>query len=230
MNKKFRKTKNNTSEKFHFKLIDWLFIVFGITVSIITLIEDHGHSTFYIVASVLALNCGIFETILGINGRRSSYIFAVFNSIACIIVAFVDQFYGNMAINVYYIPLSIAGFYSWGKNSDKNKNVIARRFNLKQIILLIAVFVVLAIGLWLILAFFDGHSIFLDSITTVLVVFSSVLMVLRYRENWLMWIISDALLLALFIGVNNPAVVMMRIFNVLTSVYGYINWRKLLKK
>ncbi|MBR3253619.1 nicotinamide mononucleotide transporter [Candidatus Saccharibacteria bacterium] len=65
--------------------------------------------------SIVALNCGIFETIFLINGRRITYLFAIANAATSIFIALSDQFYGNMAVNIYYVTLSIAGFYLWSK-------------------------------------------------------------------------------------------------------------------
>ena len=76
----------------------------------------------------------------------------------------------------------------------------------------------------------DGHSTILDSATTILIIFASVLGVLRYREQWLVWIIADTMMLVMWAPVGNPAVIALRIFYVVSSVYGYINWRKFIQK
>ena len=230
MTTKHRNVKKSQAKKFHFSYIDWIFIVFGVVVSTITVFSEHDYSLLYTVASILSLNCSVLEIILSINGRRSNYIFAIINSVTDAIIAFLSQFYGNMVISLYYIPISIIGFRFWGKHSDKNNNVVARKLTVKQAIVLILSFAVLSIGLGVILMKIGGQSIILDSTTTILVIISSILMVLRYYESWLLWVITDVFLLVLFLADSNPAVVAMRVFNVLTSVYGYINWRKMLKK
>ena len=223
--------KKNTKKtaKFKFKPLDWLCIAVGIFASILTILIDHDHAPIYITASLLSLNGGVMEAILGINGRRSNYIFAATNAVASICIASMDQFYGNMAINIYYIPLCIFGFYSWGKHRDKNKDVIARKLTAKQTIIAILAFIALSTGLNLLLEHLGGHFTILDSTTTILIIFASILGALRYREQWLLWILADTLMLIMWINVGNPAILTMRAFYPLASIYGYINWRKLVK-
>ena len=100
---------------FRFSTIDWLCILFGVGASIITPLLDHNHSQIYTVISIIMLICGVLEMVLGIRGRRSNYIFAILNTFASIYITWSDQFYGNMAINLYYAPICVYGFYTWGK-------------------------------------------------------------------------------------------------------------------
>ncbi|MBQ3474398.1 nicotinamide mononucleotide transporter [Candidatus Saccharibacteria bacterium] len=212
-----------------FKPLDWFCIIVGIIISILTVFLDHDHSLIYIISSLFMLNCGIIETILLIKGRRSNYIFSLLCALASIFVAFIDQFYGNMAINVYYIFISVIGFYLWDQHIDKNNTVIARKLTLKQTIALVLALIVLSIGLNFILKLFGGHSTVVDSISTLLIIVASILGVLRYREQWLTWIVADALLLAMWVPTGGFTVISLRAFFLLSSFYGYYNWRKLVK-
>ena len=223
------KNKNVATRRFRFSPLDWLCIATGVTVSIMTILTDQSHSLTYIAASIILLNAGILEVILGINGRRSCYIFAAIGAAFSILVAQIDHFYGYLLINAYYVPLSIIGFYTWGKHSDKNKDVIARRLTTKQIIIIGIIFVVSSIGLKLILDSMGSQSTMLDGIATIMIVFASLLGVLRYREQWLAWFVADVLLLIMWIGTGGPAIIATRVFFVLSSIYGYVNWRKLVK-
>ncbi len=223
------KDRNTATRRFRFGLLDWLCVAVGITVSIVTILTDQSRPLPYAVASIALLNAGILEVILGINGRRSCYIFALISASVSIFIAQIDHFYGNLLINVYYIPISLIGFYAWGKHSDKNKDVIARKLTTKQIIILGIIFVISSLGLKLILDSMGSHSTMLDGIATIMIVFASLLGVLRYREQWLAWLIADVLLLIMWIGTGGPAIITIRAFFVLSSIYGYINWCKLVK-
>ena len=231
---KNRKNNNKPNKKsfksFRFNTLDWLCILFGISVSIIAPLIDHSHSFTYTAVSVIMLICGIFEMILGIKGRRSNYIFAIINTFASIYIAWSDQFYGNMAINAYYIPICLFGFYSWGKHRDKKKDVIARKLSIKQILLATTIFIATSIILNILLQYFGGHATLLDSTSTILIIFASILGVLRYREQWILWIVVDALTLIMWLDTGSPATIAMRAFYVLGSIYGYFNWRKFIRK
>lgn len=230
MSQKSRKgSKHSKTKPLQFGFIDCLSVAIGIITSILTVIFNQGEPVVYIIMSVLMLNCGIIEMVLGIKGRRSNYIFALFGAIGSICVAFMDQFYGNMATNVFYIFVCIAGFYLWGKHSSKDKNVIARKLTPLQAIIVTLSLAIAAFALNILLEHLGGHSTVLDSIATVLIVFGSILGVLRYREQWLIWFTADVLILIMWLDTGNLAAIVMRTFLVVGSVYGYFNWRKLLK-
>ncbi len=230
MSGKSKKNQKKKEASFRFRVLDWVCVAVGIVASVITIFTDHDHPQIYIIASILMLNCGVIEVILGVNGRRSNYIFALINAAASIFVAWIDQFFGNALINIYYVPLCIVGFYYWGKHRDSDKYVIARKLTIKQTIIAALVFVLLSAGLIALLDYFGGHSVVLDGMATILIIFASILGALRFREQWIIWIIADVLMLAMWINSNNPAILTMRSFYVLSSIYGYINWRKLVKQ
>lgn len=223
--------KKPQSHRVKFNLLDYLFFAVGIITSIIIIITDHEHSPIYIFASVVALNSAIIGTILNIKGRRSGFIFIFVNALTYCYVAWISQFYGSFATNLLvYAPCAIVGFYSWGKHTHKNREVIARRLTPKQTVLVVATFVVVTLLLDYVLRALGGQSTLLDSSGNTLVIFASILAALRYQEQWLIWLISDVLQLAMWTTVNDPAMLVLRVFFVVSSVYGFINWRKMVKK
>lgn len=223
-------SKKRPTKKFRFNVLDWYCIAFGLLISIITPFIDRAHSPIYIIVSIIMLICGVFEMILGIRGRRNNYIFALINAITSFYIAWADYFYGNMVINVFYIFICLFGFYSWGKHRDESKDVIARKLTIKQALVAMLVFILVSIGLNITLEHLGGHSTILDSTSTILIIFASILGVLRYREQWILWMVVDFLTLIMWIGTGSPAAIGMRAFYVIGSVYGYYNWRNFIKQ
>ena len=230
MSQKSHKTQKRSKSKLRLGFIDYLAIILGIMASILTIVINRDYSPLYITMSILMLNCGIMEMVLGVKGRRSNYIFALFSAIGTMVVAFMDHFYGNMAINIFYIFICIIGFYLWGKHRNKDKNVIALRLSPWQIVFVAITLIVATVSLNTVLEYFGGHFTVLDSTSTILIILASILGVLRYREQWLIWFIADTLTLIMWLNTSNPAAIIMRAFLIIGSIYGYFNWRKLLKK
>ena len=87
-----------------------------------------------------------------------------------------------------------------------------------------------------ILKLMGGGFAFMDSLTTVVSVIASMLYLLRYSEQWLMWIIVNALSIVMWIMVfvsgdhSALLVIIMKCVNLCNSSYGYWNWRKIAKK
>lgn len=228
--KKSSQLKKSTT-KVHFNLFDYIFFAVGIITSIATIIFYQSRSPLYIVFSVIALDSAIISTILSIKGRRSSFCFSLINALSFGFVSWSNQFYGSAMINVlFFAPCAFIGFYLWSKNSRKNGEVIARKLTFKQVILVIATFLISTFSLNFFLESVGGQSTILDSSGNILVIFASILVVFRYREQWLFWFASDILQLIMWSTASDPTILVMRIFFVFGSIYGYINWRKLLKK
>ena len=225
-------SKNQKHKKQHlFNYLDLFCILIGILTSVVTMLNGSGCPPLCLVAGLIALNCGIIGTLLSIKGRRSNFIFEILHALAYGYTAWCSHFYGSAAINVLvYVPFSLFGFYSWGKNSNANKEVIARKLSARQLVLFVAAIIVSTIILNTVLTFCSGSSTILDSAATILVFFATVLAILRYREQWVVWFIAHILQLCMWTTVNNPAILVIRIFFLFASVYGFINWRKLVQK
>ncbi len=54
-------------------------------------------------------------------------------------------------------------------------------------------------------------------------------MILRYREQWLLWIVLNVLSILLW-WEENPAMRVMYIAYLVNSIYGFYNWTKLQKQ
>ena len=73
-----------------------------------------------------------------------------------------------------------------------------------------------------------GSSTGLDGLTTIITVAAQILMILRYREQWLLWIALN--ILSIFLWAETPAMYLMYSAYLLNSLYGYYNWTKLVKR
>ena len=124
----------------------------------------------------------------------------------------------------------------WKKNSADSGEVKFRimtpRFAAGTVVVTIAGTLIYAkILVWL-----GGNFAFMDSLTTVVSVIASMLYLLRYSEQWLMWVIVNALSIVMWIMVfmsgdkSAILIIIMKCVNLCNSSYGYWNWRKIAKK
>ena len=61
--------------------------------------------------------------------------------------------------------------------------------------------------------------------TTMITVAAQLLMILRYREQWILWIGLN--ILSIVLWAENPSMYLMYGAYLLNSVYGFYNWTKL---
>ena len=224
-------TKGGRKQKYSLNIIDWLFIITAIITTIVALIVDNNHLPLYMIADISALIFGVIYMLLSVKGYHSSFIFSIFSAAAFAYIAWSNQFYGNVAVNLfYYIPCALIGFHLWGKHSNKDHEVKARKLTPAQSLLVIIMLIVATIALKLTLDAVGGASTFLDSATATLTFAANLLVLLRYREQWLLWILVDALQLMMWSNIDDPIMIVLRILYPLSAVYGYVYWKKLVKK
>lgn len=203
-------------------------IVFTIYFSIINTVNTLG----YIIIDGISAIAGIICVVLCAKGKKTQYVFGLFNVIGYIVIAFINKYYGEVMLNaLYYLPSQFLGYYLWNKHENKNtNNVKSKKLNLLNSILLILVTGISVIGYKLLLDYLGGTNTILDSASTVISIIANTLMLLRYREQWLLWIIIDGITVVMWFLVKDYVMVTMWLVYLINAFYGYINWTKLQKE
>ncbi|MCK3655584.1 nicotinamide riboside transporter pnuC [Pasteurellaceae bacterium Macca] len=181
-----------------------------------------------IVAGISGTICNVFVS----KGKISNYFFGLIFAYSYFYVALGNNFLGEMNTTLYvYIPAQFIGYFLWKQNMHQQVEsdaVITKALTLKGWVGLLSF---MAIGTLLFvqtLNAFGGSSTGLDGLTTIIVVAAQTLMILRYREQWILWIALNILSIALW--AENSAMYLMYIAYLLNSIYGYWNWSKLQKQ
>ena len=201
----------------------WLFLFLAAQIFAYYLDPD---SILGMVAGISGILCVVFVG----KGKISNYLFGLIFAYSYFYVSLESKFYGEMTTTLFvYIPAQFIGYFLWKQNmfNDKQEGevVAAKNLSLQGWGALIAAVVVGTFAFVSFLKTTDGNSVSLDGLTTVLVVAAQILMILRYSEQWILWIIINILCVALW--ANSPAMYMMYGAYILNSLYGYYNWRQL---
>ena len=174
---------------------------------------------------------GVICVILCGMGKVSNYFFGTINVILYAIVAWKAKYYGDVMLNLlYYFPTNIIGWISWKKHIDAEKNVVyKRRMTGKQDILLVIISVAGIFGYGYVLKLMGGNLPVVDSMSTVLSVIAQVLMIKRFMEQWVIWIVVDAVsvimwIAALFTEGASVAVLLMWSVFLTNAIIMFIKW------
>lgn len=65
-----------------------------------------------------------------------------------------------------------------------------------------------------------------DAVTTAFSVGTTFLLVRRKLENWLYWVVIDAVYVWIYLGQEALLFAVMMVINIVVAVYGYANWRQ----
>ena len=175
--------------------------------------------------------------VFGAKGKVVGLYFAIINSAMYAYNCLSIPLYGEIMYNILYsIPVSIIAIVLWKKNTSNNGEVKFRTMTKRFLINTVIITCVSIVVYSQILKWMGGNFAFMDSLTTVVSVIASMLYLLRYSEQWLMWVIVNALSIIMWIMVlisgdkSAILVIIMKTINLLNSSYGYFNWRKIAKK
>ena len=202
---------------------DWLLIVCGLLLQIITFIIT-GDSLLSLTTGML----GVFSVTLCSQRKVSSFLFGVFQ-IGCYMVLSARQhFYGELVENAFYMLTTLMGIYTWSRNydaGDEGNSVQARRLTAKGWATTMLLFVVgVVAGFWLLRRTNDPHPM-LDAVSSVPAFVAQVLMMLRYREQWLFWIVVDAIKVAMWIIQGDWCMAAQFAFWIVVCFYGLKKWK-----
>ncbi|MNI59908.1 Nicotinamide riboside transporter PnuC [compost metagenome] len=126
--------------------------------------------------------------------------------------------------------MNVIGFYMW-RNHLESGRLSMRQMGIKGLALVGAVCIAGALLLGFGLSFIPGqNSPYIDAITTVLSVVATLLMVRRFKEQWLVYIVLNMFTVLLWVirtlegsGEGQLMIVMWSAY-LINAVYGYYNW------
>ena len=174
---------------------------------------------------------GILCVVLVSKGKISNYFFGLIFAYTYFYVSWGSNFLGEMNTALYvYIPSQFIGYFMWKQNMQSDnggESVIAKALTPKGWAILLLSVAIGTLCFVQALKAAGGSSTELDGLTTIITVAAQLLMILRYREQWLLWIVLNVLSILLWEG--QPAMYLMYSAYLLNSLYGYYNWTKLVK-
>lgn len=193
------------------------------------------------VTGLIASLTGMLCVVLVAKGKISNYAFGLVNVSLYAYLAYQQGLMGEFQLNAFfYIPMQFIGFYLWHRASRTEvagaaKMVKVKVFSWKEWIItfIVSVFGILTYGAYL--EANGGTQAYLDATTTVLSIVAQVLMVQRFAEQWLVWIVINVLSIILWTKAymltgNDITIMVMWSAYLVNSVYGYINWLKMSKE
>ena len=172
---------------------------------------------------------GILYVILEVKQNRLLWPLGILTSAAYIYIFFSGKFYADMGLQVYYVLISIYGWYYWSKGgarADKGELPVVR-INRKQLILLLLTFGLAWFGIYKVLLRFTDSTVPLgDSFTTALAIVATWMLTRKIIEQWFLWIIANLVSIGLYIYKGlYPTVILYAVYAGM-AVYGYLEWKR----
>jgi len=146
-----------------------------------------------------------------------------------ILVYIKAKLYADMSLQVYYLVISFYGWYHWmsGNQEDPGKKLPVNFVSKKLAVYLFIASIVFFIGISEILIHLtDSDLPYWDAFTTALSFIATWMLARKIIENWLVWIVVDAVSVGIYIYKGlYPTVVLFAVLTIL-AIVGYMAWKK----
>ncbi len=180
------------------------------------------------------LLCAYFAS----EGKRVNYILGLINYLLMGYVAFKNNLFGIFFFYIFvFAPLQIYGYLSWKKNLDNDKNVKVREFTKKNSIIITLSCIISSFVLGYLLSLLPGQRLaFMDASSNCINLCGVVLMILRFKESWWLWLVNNIIDLIIWIitvidkGNGSIMMLLVSVGYLLINIYGVIKWNIEAKK
>lgn len=180
------------------------------------------------------LLCAYFAS----EGKRINYILGLINYLLMGYVAFKNNLFGIFFFYIFiFSPLQVYGYLFWKKSLDKNKNVKVREFNLKNSIIITLSCIGGSFILGYLLSLIPSQRLaFMDATSNCINLCGIILMILRFKESWWLWLINNIIDLLIWIitvinkGDGSVMMLLVSIGYLLINIYGVVKWNIEAKK
>lgn len=174
---------------------------------IVQLLAFTIHPTSYI--ALFGAICGAVCVVLVAKGKVTNYLFGAISSVIILVMALQARVYAEMPLQVFYIIVDIISVIVWFRASTDHTGSVKKANKFTSFKLLIPVFlwIFLADAAYLIISMLGDAQPLLDACTAGMGATAMILLLFRYRENFIFWFITNLLSIVLWFkaGQYTPA-------------------------
>lgn len=172
----------------------------------------------------IALITGVLGVLLTIRQTIWCWPMALISVVISIIAFYQERLLGDMFLNIFYFFSGIYGWYYW--NRKKDEQFIVSKTPKKLYLFLFVITLVQVVLYYFILHFFKSDKIVFDSILTACSFTCTYMMIKKWIENWIFWLLIDGSYIMLYLVKDMPTYALLYAFFSIMVIYGYWQWKK----
>jgi nicotinamide mononucleotide transporter len=177
----------------------------------------------------LALATGVAYAVLVARRNRLCWIAGAVSSACAAVLAGLNKLPMQAGLQVFYVAMSVYGWWSWKRSASEGELVVGiwpAAWHLGAALVLTALSLVTAY--WLRPANLSAWPL-LDSSTTWFSLLATWLAARARIENWLYWVVINAVMVFLFYAQEVWGMALLSVFLMVIAVGGVMGWRRRLR-
>ncbi len=165
-------------------------------------------------------------------GRREGYLVGLYNSASYSVLAYGNGLFGEVYLNLlFFVPTGIIGYVMWSRHIGPDRSVEMKQLGWSQRAAVATTCAAGTVGLGFLLALNpDQNTPYVDASTNVLSVVATFLMMWRYKEQWLLYLLLNIVSIGMWFlrfragGEAGDLMILMWTLFLLNAVFGYWRW------
>jgi nicotinamide mononucleotide transporter len=177
----------------------------------------------------LGVLSGIIYVILISFKKIGAWIFALISSAIYVYLCYISNLFLETGLQFFYVAMAIYGWLKWKKDQNKNESLLIQ-WKLKHHLINVVLSGLLTLTVGYI---FDKYTSqanpYTDAFSTIFSLVATFMVTKKVVENWIYWIIIDAVCIYLFASRGLYLTSLLFALYTTIAVLGYFQWRKIYK-
>lgn len=149
-----------------------------------------------------------------------------------IVLYYQKGLYADCGMEFYYLSMTVYGWWRWSRPREAHPrplpvSSIPYKDGLRMGLLALFLWAVIY---WLLVTFTNSNVPLADAFTTALSIVGIWALAHKYLEQWFIWIAVDVVTSVLYFYKDIPFKASLYALYVVIAIFGYLKWRKMIKK
>ena len=179
----------------------------------------------------LTLIFGFLNSYYMAIGKWQNYIFGILFTITYTYICAINGLYGWLIFSlIFYLPVQIYGIVNWFKNKE-DEQVQMKSFTWKNSLIICSLVILGSTLLGFLLSLIPNQNLaFLDSTSQIINICGVILVAIRFRECWYVWLANNIIDLSIWIvniinhTPNSKMALITSIMYLVMNIIGVICW------
>ncbi len=174
---------------------------------------------------------GVVYVLFSIRQHLFTWPTGLATSLFYIAIFFREKFYADMALQFYYVVISIYGWVWWAKSNGGNVSLLkVSQSGENYLIKAFGISLLLWLGIYLILRYLTDSPVpIMDGLTTAMSITATYMLARKKLEHWLIWIVVNIISAGLYLYKELYPTTLLFLIYTAMAVVGYLAWKKELK-
>jgi nicotinamide mononucleotide transporter len=176
---------------------------------------------------LVAVVTGIVYVILILRRDRRGWVAGAVSSLIYVWLAATARLPMQSVLQAYYVVMAAYGWWSWTRNRDQEGGRIHSWSWMRHAVALLVVVIASVASARLLASETRAAWPLLDSFTTMISLLATWMVARSVLQNWLYWIVADAVMTFLFLQQGHPFTALLFMFYLIVAALGFRKWRQL---